>query len=92
MDIRLLTRCVVQKGKLYFKCLDMFYGVMLWTDSPYEAWSTRKLDTAYRVAWKLGGSVRLFNPAVNEVAPLRGKTAFSANAQEKPKAAGGLPV
>jgi hypothetical protein len=84
MDIRLLTRCVVQKGNLYFRCKDDVYGLM-WSDSPYEAWSTRKLDTAYRVAWKLGGSVRLFNPVVNEVAPLRGKSVFTANAQGSQK-------
>lgn len=71
MDIRLLTRCVVKKDGKFLQCVSIFRGEILWSDSPWDAWQTRQKDDAYKVAWKVGGSVHLFNPGVGKTVEMR---------------------
>ena len=72
MDIRLYTRCVIiSREETYLQCRSIVTGELIWSDSPYDAWATRKLASAFRVAHRVGGSVRLFNPIIGRTAPLR---------------------
>ena len=70
MDIRKYTFCIIKRGRLYLKGLDLF-GHPDWTQYTYDAWRTRNLDTALRISWKFNGSVNLFNTVVGQVAPLK---------------------
>ena len=71
MDIRLYTRCVIWKDGEYLQGVQMLLGGLKYSTSPWDAWHTRKLNTAFRVAWRIGGTVKLFNPILGRVAPLR---------------------
>ena len=70
-DIRLKTVVIVEKDHEYLRGRCAVTGVLRWSNSPYDAWGTRKMDKAMRVAWKLGGSVRLFNPIVGQIKDLK---------------------
>lgn len=67
MDIRLYTRCIVEKNGEYLLGL---WGFPRWSNSPYDAWHTRTKADAIRVAWKLGGHLMLFNPIAGQLVPL----------------------
>ena len=71
MDIRLCTRCIIQKDGEYLQGVRVPFGDLKYCGSPYDAWHTRKLDTAFRVAWRIGGTVKLFNPVLGQVASMR---------------------
>jgi hypothetical protein len=71
MDIRMLTHCIVQKDREYLKGRCLVTGMVQWNNSPYEAWKTRDLGLACKVANKTGGTVILFNPAIGKTAKLR---------------------
>lgn len=66
MDIRLYTHCIVTRYDKYLQCRNMVTGKLVWSNSPWDAWMTRKLNNAYRVAHRIGGSVMLFNPVSGE--------------------------
>lgn len=41
-----------------------------WSNSPYDAWSTRDKMKAFRVSWVVRGRLFLFNPIVGQLKPL----------------------
>ena len=49
-------------------------GNLRWSRSVYDAWRTKDRMSAYRVAWRVGGSVLLFNPIVGKTKSLKGRT------------------
>lgn len=69
--IRRLTAVIVERDRKYLSGICQVTGKIIWSNSAYDAWSTRNLDTAMRIAWKVGGSIRLFNPIVGKVKKLR---------------------
>ena len=71
MDIRYYTRCIIKKDREFLKGKSLATGNLEWNNSPYDAWHTRRLADACRVASKTGGTVILFNPAAGKTAPLR---------------------
>ena len=62
MDIREFTCIIIRKDGRYLVGKCPITGALLWSDSPYEAWRTRKRDKALIVADKVGGERILFNP------------------------------
>ena len=69
MDIRIYTRLIVKKGRLYLQG-NGFFG-LTWTPSRYDAWMTRNICDAEKVAKLLGGELWLFNKANGATAPLK---------------------
>lgn len=41
-----------------------------WSQSPYDAWSTRDKMKAFRVSWAIRGRLFLFNPIVGQLKSL----------------------
>lgn len=60
---------IEQKGEY----LIGFNGVFLrWGNSPSDAWRTRDIDAAKKVADRFGGQIMLFNPVVMQLREYRG--------------------
>ena len=70
-DIRIYTRIIIKKNGKYLVGTEMISRKLKWSDSPYDAWYTRKRDKAYIVADKVKGIRYLFNPVVCQVRPMR---------------------
>ena len=68
-DIRLRTKLIVKRGAEYLVGFDLL-GIMKWSTSPYEAWSTRNRQDAEDVARKVGGDLWLFNNVIGEAREL----------------------
>lgn len=64
--LREKTQLIVRKDGEYLQCLDYFYKLR-WSTSPYDAWSTRNLADAQKVAEKVGGELWIFNPIVGSL-------------------------
>ena len=67
MDIRTKTCIIIRKDGEYLVGLIMYSTDLRWSDSPYDAWSTRRKEDAKRVARKVGGEMVLFNPIVRQM-------------------------
>ena len=67
MDIRRMTCLVVKKGNEFVVCRQAGTGIIKFTTSPWEAWSTRIRANARSVAEKIDGEVFLFNPIVGQI-------------------------
>lgn len=66
IDIRKLDRYIVKYRKSYFFGIDTRGGLDI-RPSPYDAWRTKKLYAAQKVAARIGGHVVRFNPAEGSV-------------------------
>ena len=66
MDIRKLTGIIIEKDGMYLVGRCPVTGSLLWRDSPYDAWRTRRRDKAFIVADRVNGRRFLFNPASGE--------------------------
>ena len=67
MDIRTKTGIIIEKDGEYLVAVDIFGTSLVWSDSPWDAWITRKRDHALMVAEKVGGRRVLFNPVVGQI-------------------------
>ena len=67
MDIRRMTCLIVKKGNEFVVCRQVGTGLIKWSTSPWEAWSTRIRANARSVAEKIDGEVFLFNPVVGQI-------------------------
>jgi len=63
-DIRMKTQLIVRKDGAYLSGLSLF---IRWRESPYDAWMTRNIGDARKVARKVGGELMLFNPIVGQL-------------------------
>lgn len=70
VDIREYTRVIVLKNRQYLVGRDMICRDLKWSPSPWEAWWTRDMDDARRLADRVGGVPVLFNPIVGETKEL----------------------
>ena len=70
VDIRLYTRAIICKDGQYLLSVNEFTKEPRWNSSPYEAWWTRDMNAAVRVAKKLNARPVLFNPVVGKVKQL----------------------
>lgn len=66
MDIRMNTMLVIRKNREYLQGRSKF-GNLIWSNSPYDAWQTRNIRNARKVAGKVGGELVLFNPIVGQL-------------------------
>ena len=62
MDIRLKTCVIVRRGGEYLVGYIVYTHELRWSLSKWDAWSTRDLEKARRVARRVGGVPVLFNP------------------------------
>ena len=72
MDCRRYTSLIVQKDGSYLVGCILGTKLLKWSDSPYDAWMTREVDSAVRVSVFVGGSIMLFNPVVGQIREFRG--------------------
>lgn len=68
MNIRQATCLIIERDSEYL--VGASASGLRWSQSPYDAWSTRDKMTAFRVAWKVRGRLFLFNPIVGQLKPL----------------------
>ena len=71
MNIRLCTVLIIKRGAEYLVGRIPYSLEFRWSTSPYDAWGTRNLGHACRIANIVHGSVVLFNPAIGKTAPLK---------------------
>ena len=67
MDIRRATCIIIRKDGEYLVGTILYSTDLRWSQSPYDAWKTRRKEDAERVAGKVGGEMVLFNPIVNRM-------------------------
>ena len=67
MDIRTKTGLIVEKDGEYLVACQIGTRVLVWRDSPWDAWITRNREDAKRVATVTGGELMLFNPVAGQI-------------------------
>lgn len=71
MDIRRATTLIIKRGNQYLVGRVFGFSELRWSIYPYDAWSTRNIENAQRVAKRLGGRIILFNPVVKQMREAR---------------------
>lgn len=66
-DIREATGIIIGRNNEYLVCVDVATGRLRWSNSPYDAWITRKREHAFKVAYKVKGTRFLFNPIAGQI-------------------------
>ena len=66
MDIREHTGLIIKKDGYYLVGTILYSTDLRWSASPYDAWKTRRRESAQRVAEKVGGEILLFNPVAGQ--------------------------
>ena len=64
VNIREYTRVIIEKDGQYLFCVSTLTKTPEWRDSPYDAWFTRKMFIARKVAALFSARPVLFNPVV----------------------------
>ena len=67
MNIRECTGIIIEKDGKYLVAYCQITGELIWRDSPWDAWITRKRENAEKVADKVSGRRVLFNPVVGQL-------------------------
>lgn len=67
MNIRTATTLIIRRGTDFLVGKILFSTEFRWSDSPYDAWSTRNREQAERVARITGGDLWLFNPVAGQL-------------------------
>lgn len=65
-DIRKQTCIVIRKNGEYLVGTILYSTDLRWSASLYDAWKTRDIEKARRIARMTGGVMVLFNPIVNQ--------------------------
>ena len=73
VDIRIYTVIIIEKDGKFLVGKEMMSDDLRWSDSPYEAWKTRRKDKAYIVSYKVKGTRYLFNPVARQLREMRFK-------------------
>ena len=71
MNIRTYTVIIIEKDGYFLVGRRMLSTELMWSNSPWDAWKTRRKDKAYIVAHKLGGKRMLFNPVARQLREMR---------------------
>ena len=71
MDCRQYTNLIIKKDGEYLVGVIAGTRILRWSNSPYDAWRTRKPDDAVRVSDLVGGQIMLFNPVVGQMRRFR---------------------
>ena len=67
MDIRRKTCLIIRKGNEYLVGFIVYSRELRWSLSKWDAWRTRDMEAARRVARKAGGELMLFNPIAGQM-------------------------
>ena len=67
MNIREQTAIIICRDGEYLVGRCIVTGTLRWSDSPWDAWRTRRKDHAFIIADKVGGKRMLFNPVAGQV-------------------------
>ena len=70
MDIRLKTGMIIRRGCEYLVARQIGTRKLIWSQSPWDAWITRRKEDAERIAHATGGDVMLFNPVAGQIREL----------------------
>jgi hypothetical protein len=65
-DIRKKTCIIIRRNGEYLVGTILYSKDLKWSASAYDAWRTRRKETAERVARETGGVMVLFNPITGE--------------------------
>ena len=71
MNIRKCTGIIIEKDGEYLVGTILFSKDLRWSQSPWDAWITRKRENAGKVAEKVSGRQMLFNPVAGQLRELR---------------------
>ena len=74
MNCKQYTSLVIEKDGEYLVGVIVGTRILRWSNSPYDAWMTRKPESAARVSDKVGGQIMLFNPIVGQIRRYRNDT------------------
>ena len=66
-DIRKQTCLIIRKDGAYLVGTILYSTDLRWSNSPYDAWMTRRKEDAVRVAGAVGGELVLFNPVARQM-------------------------
>ena len=66
VDIRTYTRVIIIKNREYLVGREVFSRELKWSTSPWDAWWTRNVEDAAKVANSVSGMLVLFNPVIGE--------------------------
>jgi len=66
-NIREATGIIIERNNEYLVCVDVATGRLRWSNSPYDAWITRRRESAFKVASKVNGTRFLFNPIAGQI-------------------------
>lgn len=69
--IRRRTTLIVEKDGYFLQGRSCLTGELIWTWSKYDAWQTRTLRDAARIALVLGGTLWMFNPLMGDAVPAK---------------------
>ena len=64
MDIRKRTKLIVKRGNQFLVALTSITKQPKWSVSPYDAWGTKELLKAKKVAEYFNAKIYMFNPCV----------------------------
>ena len=71
MNIRKATRVIIKRGAEYLVGTVLYSKDLRWSDSPWDAWATRDMEKAERIARRTGGDLWLFNPIAGQLREVR---------------------
>ena len=67
MNIRKATRVIIRRGPVFLVGTILYSRDLRWSASPWDAWGTRDMEKAERIARKTGGDLWLFNPVSGQL-------------------------
>lgn len=67
MNIRSKTQVIIRRGPDFLVGTILYSTDLRWSASPWDAWGTRDMEKAEKVARKTGGDLWLFNPVAGQL-------------------------
>ena len=71
MNIRKATRVIIRRGTDFLVGTILYSTDLRWSVSPWDAWGTRDMQKAERIARSTGGDLWLFNPVAGQLREVR---------------------
>ena len=67
MNIRKATRVIIRRGPDFLVGTILYSRELRWSWSPWDAWGTRDMEKAKKIARRTGGDLWLFNPVAGQL-------------------------
>ena len=71
MNIRTKTQVIIKRGTEFLVGTILYSTDLRWSGSPWDAWGTRDMEKAEKVARRTGGDLWLFNPIAGQLREVR---------------------